>query len=990
MRQIAPAVESHADVSTASLADRKPGMQLLIEQHDWAGTSLGAMEAWPLSLKVLVQTMLACRLPMYIAWGPEYTQLYNDAYRPILGDKHPAALGQSAKTTWPEIWDTIGPMWEEVWQGKSYGFDDFKLTIQRYGYPEDCYFNFSYSPVPDDSGSIAGVMVTFAETTQKVLNEQRQAFQLLLADSLRDLADPHDVLVTASRLVGGQLEVNRVGYGEIDHVHSTVKVDQEWTSDDATSLAGRTWPLNDLGTEIIGDLLSGKTVVINNVDTDPRLLPYQESYLHISAKSVLCVPLIKAGKMCAVLYLHEHQPRHWQHEEIRLVQEVAERTWDAVNRARAEQYRTQQADEFLTLTQLMPQQAWMADASGQTVWCNQRVFDYTGIVPDKLKGDSWVSVLHPDDLEPISRKWGACIAAGQEYEAEFRMRNTAGEYRWFISRSQPVRDTGGNIVRWVGTNTDVHQQKQSVTELVRINSTLEEVVAERTADRDRMWLLSTDIMLVAGFDASIVATNPAWHQILGWAEDELIGKNFLDFVHPEDRQGTLEEAGKLASGLKTERFENRYRHKDGSYRWLSWIAVPDASYIHAVARDVTKDKQQAEALRQAESALRQSQKMEAVGQLTGGIAHDFNNLLGSISANLEMLQYRVQQGHTDKLDTYARNALTTVERAASLTHRLLAFSRRQALVPKPINPNRLILSMEDLVKRTVGPSITMEVMLDESVWPVRCDQNQLENTLLNLIINARDAMPNGGHLCIETRNHVVSSMEPLKFSPSIPGDYLFLCVKDNGIGMSPSVVTRAFDPFFTTKPLGQGTGLGLSMVYGFVTQSDGHIYIDSEVDRGTSICIYLPRFHGEVDSGVVDEHATPYFASGKNANILLVDDEDSLRQTLAEMLATLGYSVTQCSNGSDAIRAFQRSGYFDLLITDVGLPGGVNGRQLADAARHIQNGLQVLFITGYAESAAIRAGDLAEGMQVLAKPFSLEEFTNRVAATLKTENSGVS
>jgi PAS domain S-box-containing protein len=979
-----PSLVGASGSSSNAAAMAEPSMKALLEAHDWNRTSLGPMNAWPVSLRVLVKTLLDCRLPMYMAWGPEHIQFYNDAYRPILGAKHPHALGQSANKTWSEIWDTIGLMWEEVWQGKTFGFDDFKLTIERFGYPEDCYFNFSYSPIPDDAGEIAGVMVTFAETTQKVLNEKRQAFQLLLSDSLRNLGEPQSVLAKASRLIGMHLQVSRVGYGEIDSQLSTVTVDKDWTIGGSVSLAGTRWTLQDFGAEIVDDLLAGKTVIVHNMESDARTVHHAAAYAQIASKAVLCVPLIKEGKLSAFLYLHEPYPRHWLREEVELVEEVAERTWDAVNRAKAEQLRNQQAEEFLTLTQIMPQQAWMADAGGQTIWCNQRVFDYTGIAPSELTGKSWIGALHPDDVAATSQKWFDCINKAMPYEAEFRIRDGQGGYRWFISRALPVCDASGKPVRWVGTNTDVHEQKKNVAALTQLNTSLEAEVAKRTADRDRMWRLSTDIMLVAGFNAEIVATNPAWQEILGWEEAELLGRNFLDYVHPEDRERTVAECAHLASGMRTERFENRYRHRNGAYRWLSWIAVPDASYIHAVGRDVTEDKQQLDALRQTESALRQSQKMEAVGQLTGGLAHDFNNLLAGIGANLEMLKFRLSQGQTDKLENYLIKAGETVDRAAALTHRLLSFSRRQALAPQAIAPNDLIISMEDLIRRTIGPSIAVDLRFSPDLWAIRCDQNQLENTLLNLVINARDAMPDGGLLSIETSNCTEDETGRPGVSPTAPGEYVFICVRDTGIGMSPAVAARAFDPFFTTKPLGQGTGLGLSMVYGFVTQSGGQIYIDSKVGRGTAVCIYLPRHRGRIDRSEKEESAHAYRVADKRANILLVDDEEGLRQTLAEMLTAIGYHVMESSSGAEALQVIQRADHIDLLVTDVGLPGGMNGRQLADVARQLKPDLQVLFITGYAESVSIRAGDLAEKMYLMTKPFSLGDFTNRIGALLKS------
>ena len=383
--------------------------------------------------------------------------------------------------------------------------------------------------------------------------------------------------------------------------------------------------------------------------------------------------------------------------------------------------------------------------------------------------------------------------------------------------------------------------------------------------------------------------------------------------------------------------------------------------------------------------LRQAHKMEAVGQLTGGLAHDFNNLLAGISGSLEMIRLRTAQGRMTELGRYIEAALSSVGRAAALTHRLLAFSRRQTLDPKPIRVDGLVGSMEDLFRRTVGPSIQIETKLAAGgLWPVLCDPNQLENALLNLVINACDAMPDGGHLAIETANVALdekgaaSSDEPLRNVP--PGEYVAVSVTDTGTGMSPTTMTRVFEPFFTTKPLGQGTGLGLSMIYGFVQQSGGHIHLRSEVGQGTTVTIYLPRHLGAVDGAEIDTVAG--LPARGTAVVLVVEDELPIRMVIADVLSDLGYTVLEAGDGGSALKILEAGTLIDLLITDVGLPGGTNGRQLADTARQRRPDLKVLFITGYAESAAVRNGLIEEGMQVMTKPFALEALAAKIQGIL--------
>jgi signal transduction histidine kinase/CheY-like chemotaxis protein len=403
----------------------------------------------------------------------------------------------------------------------------------------------------------------------------------------------------------------------------------------------------------------------------------------------------------------------------------------------------------------------------------------------------------------------------------------------------------------------------------------------------------------------------------------------------------------------------------------------------------TRDLTEANAKLQAEAAererveetLRQSLKMEAVGQLTGGLAHDFNNLLAGISGSLGLVRMRTARGRTAEIDRFIEIAMTSVNRAAALTHRLLAFSRRQTLDPKPTNVNQLVSGMEELFIRTVGPGIQVETKLATDLWPALCDPNQLENAMLNLVLNARDAMPDGGHLLIETRNYVFpdprgASNVPLGKVPA--GEYMGLFVTDTGVGMPPDVIARAFDPFFTTKPTGEGTGLGLSMIYGFVQQSGGHVLLSSELGQGTMVSIYLPRYLG-VAGGLEEvgaEHMPPRAEQG--AVVLLVEDELAVRVVVAEVLRDLGYTVLEADNSQSGLRIIETRAHIDLLLTDVGLPGGMNGRQLADAAREQRPGLKVLFLTGYAESAAIGNGLMEQGMEVMTKPFDLEKFVAKV------------
>jgi signal transduction histidine kinase len=386
-------------------------------------------------------------------------------------------------------------------------------------------------------------------------------------------------------------------------------------------------------------------------------------------------------------------------------------------------------------------------------------------------------------------------------------------------------------------------------------------------------------------------------------------------------------------------------------------------------------------LRRNEEVLRQSQKMEAVGQLTGGIAHDFNNMLTGIIGSLELLRRRLARGRTEDLDSLIDLGVTSANRAAGLTHRLLAFSRRQSLDSKPVQMNTLVVSMGELLQRSINESIHLEMQLDEQLWVAEADPNQLESALLNLVLNARDAMPDGGKLLVKTSNQHLDTGFTAAHSNLQPGDYIVLSVTDTGCGMPQSTINRAFDPFFTTKPIGQGTGLGLSMIYGFSKQSGGHASIHSEVGKGTTVSLFLPRFSGElVQDAQIDAQHAPYARDGET--VLIVEDDPAVRVLVSAVLSELGYAFVEAGDADSAVPILNSSQRIDLLISDVGLPG-MNGRQLAEIGRQYRPDLKVLFITGYAEHAAVRGGFLDPGMQMITKPFTFDLLTAKVREMIR-------
>jgi len=494
-----------------------------------------------------------------------------------------------------------------------------------------------------------------------------------------------------------------------------------------------------------------------------------------------------------------------------------------------------------------------------------------------------------------------------------------------------------------------------------------------------------------------VLANPAYTKNAGIPD--VVGQKVREMV-PDEAAGWVELYGAVLRTGEPVRFQ---RELVATGRWLEVYSFrlgdPSRRQVAVLFKDVTARLRAETALRQlnetlearvaavlderetAEQALRQAQKMEAVGQLTGGLAHDFNNLLAGISGSLELINVRIGQGRVRDVEKYVLAAQGAARRAASLTHRLLAFSRRQTLLPKPTNVNRLVADMIELIQRTVGPGIAVENVALAGLWPALVDGSQLENALLNLCINARDAMPDGGRLTVETCNRWIDGRMARELEMP-EGQYLSLCVSDTGHGMAADVVAKAFDPFFTTKPLGEGTGLGLSMIYGFAKQSGGQVRIYSEPGQGTMVCIYLPRHFGDADQPDTAVPVEQPPRAGTGESVLVVDDEPTVRLLVADVLADMGYAAIEAADSQSGLRVIESDVRIDLLVTDVGLPGGMNGRQLADAARQLRPGLKVLFITGFAENALFNNGQLEPGMAVLTKPFAVDRFAARVRDVL--------
>lgn len=506
--------------------------------------------------------------------------------------------------------------------------------------------------------------------------------------------------------------------------------------------------------------------------------------------------------------------------------------------------------------------------------------------------------------------------------------------------------------------------RESEKRLRLLNENLESAIAQRTAERDRIWQLSPDLMCVATTDGTLLSVNPAWQRLLGWPANWLEGRAASEIKHPDDEQRTASELARLAGGgYRTVNFEDRYRHQDGSWRWFSWVVEPENDLLYCIGRDVTAEKDALAELERTHEALRQSQKMEAIGQLTGGIAHDFNNLLAAVVGNLDLLGRKLQD---ERLRRYVDSAMAGAQRGAQLTSQLLAFARRQRLSPKVVDVNTLVKgTIDNLLRRTLGGLITIEMLPDEELWPAAVDPTQLESALLNLGLNARDAIPNSGSITVETSNVRV---RPGTHADLAPGDYVLVAVTDTGLGMPPEVVAKATEPFYTTKGVGKGTGLGLSTVYGFLRQSGGTLRITSHPGAGTTVQLYLPK--SEVPAQPAQERSE---VRGRPSGeiVMVVDDDPDVCATTSELLVELGYAVVTASGGARALEVLASNSEIRTIVTDYAMPG-MSGADFLQRARKIRPDLKAVVATGYAEGDEL--GQALPSAAVLRKPFSLTEL----------------
>ncbi len=918
-------------------------MGALIAELDWSRTALGPLADWPQGMVVMLAMVLRSPVPMALLWGSEGVMLYNEGYAAFAGQRHPGILGQPVCSAWPEASAFNAHVLAQCLAGQTLSYKNQEFTLQRHGQPEQAWFDLDYSPVPDATGTPVAVIAIVAETTdrvraQRLVGNERERLHRMFSQApsfmamllgpqhVFDLANPAYMQLVGHRDVLGK-PVREV-FPDIEGQGFFEQLDQVYASGEA--FFGQAMPA-----------LLQRT---------PGAAPEQR-YLDLVFQ-----PVRDSADQVVGIFVEGS---------------------DVTGRVQAEAALRASVLQLREFAQAMPSHVWAAQPDGQLDWFNDRLISYSGLTLDQLQNRPWQAMLHPDDVDKAQLQWGRALLSGQPYEIEFRLRRADGAYFWHLSRAQPIRDAEGRITRWVGTNADIDEQKRTARALAHLNDHLEQQVAARTVERDRMWRLSTDLMLVCDLQGSMLSINPAWTTLLGWTAAELRGRNFFELLHPDDQAATRAEMARLGQGLSTHRFENRYQRRGGSYCLLMWTAVPEAGLVHAVGRDITADREAELAHRRTEAALYQSQKMESIGQLTGGVAHDFNNLLQVISGNLQLLGRTV--AGQERAVGYVKSALDGVRRAAKLSSQLLAFSRRQPLAPQSVNLGRFVTGMEELLRRTLGEGIAVQTDVAPGLWNSLVDPAQVENALLNLALNARDAMDGNGRLGIEARNALLDEAYARQQPGLAAGEYVLLVVTDTGSGMAPEVLGRIFEPFFSTKPEGQGTGLGLSMVYGFIKQSGGHVKVFSEPGHGTTVKLYLPR---SLDKEAPALPAPPQQGTGGSETILVAEDNDGVRATVVELLRQHGYKVLQAGDAASALAIVETGVPIDLLFTDVVMPGSLRSAELARLARERLPQLAVLFTSGYVQDALVHGGRLDPGLDLLLKPYTQDALANKIRHVL--------
>ncbi|HJS86528.1 MAG TPA: PAS domain-containing protein, partial [Acetobacteraceae bacterium] len=797
------------------------------------------------------------------------------------------------------------------------------------------------APLRDPAGTVFGLVCISTDSTARREAERRQAFLMALADRLH--AAPREAMAEAAELLGTHLGVSRTGYGEVDEPGGRITVSHEHTDGTVPPALG-THVLAEFGPAIVEELRAGRTVVVADAASDPRTRGASAAHLALGTRSIVTVPLVREGALRATLYVNHRDPRPWTGEEVRLVEEVAARTWAVVEQARAEAALERTADEFRTLADGIPTLCWMADPDGHIYWYNWRWHEYTGTTHEQMEGWGWRSVHDPDVLPFVLERWRASIATGTPFEMTFPLRGADGQFRPFLTRIVPVRGADGRIRRWLGVNTDV-------SEALAREQALRRSEARFRATADAL----PGMLFVATAAGKNTYVNEGFCAYTGRKREDLLDDRWVEILHSDDAaraSNTWNEAVRTGSPYLA---EYRFRRHDGAWRWHMVRALPSREADGAIHRwvgtctdihdryvleeELRRLTQSLEARVEAEVAAREAaqaraahaERMQALGQLAGGIAHDLNNVLQAVQGGTMLIERRARDPESTR--RLAKMVLEAVARGASITRRLLSFARRGDLRAEPVDVAALFEGLQDILTHALGASVAVRLDVAPGLPKLLADKGQLETALVNLATNARDAMPDGGTLTLAANSVTVDGDAPHPAGLA-HGRYVRVCVKDTGTGMNQATLARVMEPFFTTKPHGKGTGLGLPMAQGFAEQSGGALHVESALGRGTTVTLWLPQA-GDAPPAIARpdlplREAPPGAGAGAAGRVLLVDDEAMVRETLAQELEEAGYAVLPAPDAGAALAAMGagQEQEVDVLVTDLTMPGGMDGLAL--------------------------------------------------------------
>jgi PAS domain S-box-containing protein len=965
----------------------------LMRSLDWSHSPLGPPSEWPQALRTVVGLMLGSKFPMFVAWGPEFGFLYNDAYAVILGAKHPQAMGDRFENIWKEIWSDVGPLARAAMNGEATWLEDLPLVMNRKGYDEQTWFTFSYSPVRDDNGRVAGMFCAVAETTEKVLAQRQLAEDAERQQRLFEQAPGFIIIMRGpDHVVEFVNDAHKRTFGSDNWEGRTIR-------EAFPSLAGQGF------FEVLDRVYTtGETYEADAVNVsfqrgadrpvETRALTFIYAPLHDASGNI-------AGIFCEGFDVTEGAHAHLRHEALSAFADVSRdyEDPDAIAYAAAEVLgRTLQvsragygtidtAAETITI-----ERDW--NAPGVKSIAGVLSFrDYGSYIEDLTAGRTVVVANADSDLrtrdtaealKAISAHSFVNIPVTEQGDTvALLFLNHAEPREWRPDELELIREFAERTRTAVERRRAELALRESAEALEELNRTLEQRVVEALAEKKVFADIveSTDAFVqIADPDFNFLAINKAsadeFERIFGVRPSA--GDNMLELLaHRPEHQAAVRSVWSraLAGEAFTEIGEFGDPEFDRRFYEMKYNPLRDAegkpSGAYQFVYDVTDRLRDQRRLLEAEQALRQSQKMEAVGQLVSGLAHDFNNVLGAIVAALDMIRRRGDE--PERVRRFADAAMQAADRGAKLTAQLLAFSRTQRIQLTSLLVCDVIRKIADLLDRTVGPMIEVEFGLNPAPVPVLTDATQVEMTLLNLALNARDAMPDGGKLFIGTAVRGISGDPELE-----AGEYVELTVRDTGIGMDEHVLNRALDPFFTTKEVGKGTGLGLAQVYGSARQSGGTVRIESKVGEGTTVRVLFRRTDADARPRL-PESSGDGLSSG-SGRIVLIDDDDDLRGVVSSALQALGYDVTAAGDGPSGLQAL-RSSRPDALVVDFAMPG-MNGAEVAEQAREIHPGLPIVLASGYADTDAIERA-VGKDAKLLRKPFRIDELLEAVGEVVQ-------